>query len=77
MGVFEMVIAVIAIVFVYAAWETWLKQRHRRLGSTKGLQEFAARLDRIEKRLSNIETITLDQERYREFDDSLAAGTRR
>ena len=77
MGVFEMVFFIAAAGMVYAAWETWLKQRNKRFANTKGLQEFAMRLDRIEERLRNLETIVLDQERYREFDDSLAEGTRR
>lgn len=75
MGVFEMV-AVVAVVAILADTITkWRKQavRAQSLNSDDKarLRELAAQLDRMERRMENLETILLEEEKKREFEREL------
>ena len=76
MNVFEFVIAIVAIVMVAGVIRTALYARSKsprkgeRLEPTaKRLERtFGERLDKIEARLANIETLVLEEEKARKFD---------
>ncbi|NNF99099.1 MAG: hypothetical protein HKM93_06950 [Desulfobacteraceae bacterium] len=66
-AVLETIIAIVAIVMICQVLRSFIKSRHQ--GADRHVSDLDRRIDRLEDRLANLETIVLDKERFREFDD--------
>jgi hypothetical protein len=69
MNSFEFIVAIVLISGGVNLAKSWMNRRDGALKRDEGpLQDLAARLERMEKRMANIETIVLDREKLKEFD---------
>lgn len=71
MNVFEFVLAILLIVFIYKLLETRMRHRHETRTEDPPAEDMQARLDTLEERIRVLERIITD-ERYdlkREFKD--------
>ena len=79
MGFFEGVVALAGICMITTIATTAIRSKHRGKFSREELanieddlhSEMDSRLEKIEKRMANIETIVLDRAKHEEFDKSL------
>jgi hypothetical protein len=73
MDPFEMIFAIVGISVGYSVFKTLIRHRERVLTQHRGddgqFRDLLNRLDRMESRMANIETIVLDREKLREFDN--------
>lgn len=77
MNPFEMVIAIVAIACFAGIVKTAIYARQRNHEQDEELvdvadqleRKFARRLDKLEQRLANVETLVLEKERLSKFDD--------
>lgn len=66
---FIMVPCVLLVVFSFAAFKQWIRlQTERERSGGNRVNELISQLDRIEQRVANLETIVLEAEKRRKFD---------
>lgn len=70
---FVMPVLIVAIVFVYKAYIATLKLQSdpKNAEIAQRLDTLCARMERVERRMANLETIVLDEEKRRSFDRAL------
>jgi len=71
MGVFEMVVAIVLIGTVSDMYRARLKARSSRAEDRERLSQLAGRLEALEQRLINVESLVVEQEKHAEFDRAL------
>ncbi len=77
MGPFEMVVLIVAICCAAGIVKTAIGSRHRDREQNEEIERLAARvenslshrLDKLEERLANVESLVLEQERLSKFND--------
>lgn len=69
MGVFEMVAIVVGVSCAAGVANTALRAKASNQRKGKHHEEFERRIDHIEDRMANIETIVLDLEKHKKFTD--------
>lgn len=70
---FAMPVLIVAIVFIYKAFLATLKAQAdpQNAEIAQRLDAVCARLDKMERRMANLETIVLDEEKRRSFERAL------
>lgn len=71
MGVFEMVAIIVVAGVIGEMYQARLKTQSKMEEQRGTVSEVSSRLDKIEKRLNNLEEIVLDREKNRKFESSL------
>lgn len=71
MNLGAMIVVVVAIVFFSQAYKAHVKAQTGGKKENAKSAELAERLRAVEKRLGNLETIVLDREKQRSFDEAL------
>lgn len=72
-GPFMVPVFIVAIVLIYKAFELTVKQRNATPNPEliRRLDDLAERMAKLERRMSNIETIVLEAEKHKQFDRAL------
>lgn len=77
LDVFDMVVAIVFIVTIGKMFSAYMTSRARRSRLTHDSEifekqdDFEARIKRLEGRLGNVETIVLEDEKLKKFDNAL------
>jgi len=78
MNLWTMIVAVVALGVVSEMYRARLKVRSRMAQHGQEFETLQDRLDKLEQRMANLETIILEHEKDRAFDASLSGtGSRR
>lgn len=78
---FMVPVLIVAIVLTHKTFMAWIKYRTDVQGEAPRrlelrLDELAQRLEKIERRMANVETIVLEKEKCHEFERTLAQAPR-
>lgn len=71
MGVFEMIVIIVVVGVIGDMYQARQKTRVKIEGQTGAIEEVASRLEKIERRLGNLEEIVLEREKEDRFQESL------
>ena len=71
MNLWTMIVCVVALGIVSEMYRARLKAGNRSKEDRRSLDEIFVRFERFEERLANVESVLLDHEKERRFDQSL------
>lgn len=69
MNIWSAAVAIVAIVFIFGGRIIKYQHMHRSSGSEEDLNDISHRMSRLEDRMANIETIVLDKEKEKKFEE--------